>query len=142
MLTTADDTKLSIHDALIHCMVLTSAADAQMSDTELDVIRRIIANLPVFRNYDARQMNGAASDCIALLDDEDGIDLILANVKAALPARLRETAYALCVEVAAADLHASEEELNLLQIIRQKLELDHLICAGIERSARARFALA
>ncbi|MCR9222120.1 MAG: tellurite resistance TerB family protein [Alphaproteobacteria bacterium] len=132
---------LSKHDALIHCMVLTSAADSRMSDTELDAIRGIIANLPVFRDYDVAGLGEAARDCLGMLDDEDGIDLILARVKEALPARLRETAYALCVEVAASDLHASEEELNLLQIVRQKLELDRLICAGIERGARARFAL-
>lgn len=133
---------LSTHDALIHCMVLTSAADAQVSDTELEVIRGIIANLPVFRDFDPSAVNETASACLAMLDDEDGIDLILARFKEALPARLRETAYALCVEVAAADLQATEEELNLLQIIRQKLEIDRLICAGIERGARARFALA
>lgn len=133
---------LSTHDALIHCMVLTSAADAQVSDTELDVIRGIIATAPVFRDFDAATMNQAATDCLAMLDDEDGIDRILAGVKEALPTRLRETAYALCVEVAAADLQATEEELNLLQIIRQKLEIDRLICAGIERGARARYALA
>lgn len=133
---------LSKHDALIYCMVLTSAADSQVSDTEIDWIRSLIASLPVFRGYDVSTVNQTATDCLALLDDEDGIDLIMARVKEALPARLRETAYALCVEVAAADLHASEEELNLLQIIRQKLELDRLICAGIERGARARFAIA
>ncbi|MEQ8602551.1 MAG: tellurite resistance TerB family protein [Marivibrio sp.] len=133
---------LSKYDALIYCMVLTSAADEQVSDTELEWIRSLIASLPVFRDYDASTMNQTAADCLAMLDDEDGIDLIMTQVKQALPERLRETAYALCVEVAAADLHASEEELNLLQIIRQKLELDRLICAGIERGARARFAIA
>jgi tellurite resistance protein len=133
---------LSTHDALIYCMVLTSAADQQMSDTELDAIRGIIGYLPVFRDYDPSGMNQTATDCLAMLDDEDGIDHILARVKESLPERLRETAYALAVEVAAADLHATEEELNLLQIIRQKLELDRLICAGIERGARARHALA
>lgn len=132
---------LSTQDALIHCMVLTSAADSQVSDSELEVIRGIVAHLPVFKGYDPSGMMQTATDCLSMLDDEDGIDRIMARVKEALPKRLRETAYALCVEVAAADLHATEEELNLLQIIRQKLELDRLICAGIERGARARYAL-
>ncbi len=132
---------LSKHDALIHVMVLTSAADSRMSDTELETIQDIVGRLPSFQDYDPAGLGAAANRCLGMLDDEDGIDRILEDVKAALPVRLRETAYALAVEVAASDLHATEEELNLLQIIRQKLELDRLICAGIERGARARYAL-
>lgn len=133
---------LSTHDALIYCMVLTSAADSRVSDTELNAIQSVVARLPSFQHYDTAGLNDAATRCLQMLDDEDGIDNILGQVKEALPPRLRETAYALAVEIAAVDLEATEEELNLLQIIRQKLELDRLICAGIERGARARYARA
>ena len=131
---------LSHHDALIYCMVVTSAADAEISGNEISTITTIIARLPVFRDYDVQGLSDTASQCLELLEDENGIEIILNRVYEALPPALRETAYALAVEVAAADLHTAEEELNLLQMMRQKLELDRLICAGIERSARARFA--
>ena len=59
-----------------------------------------------------------------------------------LPAPLYETAYALAVEVAAVDLHVEQEELRFLQILRDYLEVDKLIAAAIERSARVRYRLA
>ena len=132
---------LSVHEALIYCMVVTSAADSVMSESETETIGGIIAHLPVFRDFDVGRIPGIANECIQLLNDENGIDVILERVDEALPDRLKETAYALAVEVAASDLKATEEELNLLQMIRQRLELDRLICTGIERGARARYAV-
>ena len=56
----------------------------------------------------------------------------------AVPERLRDTAYALAVEVAAVDLRLEQEELRLLEMIREGLQLDGLIASAIEASARAR----
>lgn len=126
--------------AFIHCMVLMSAADSNMTDKELETIISIITHLPAFRGYDHAGLSAAVDDCLALLGHENGIDIILDKVKSVLPVPARETAYALAVEVAAADLSTSQEELTLLQFIRQKLDLDRLICTGIERGARARYA--
>jgi uncharacterized membrane protein YebE (DUF533 family) len=64
---------------------------------------------------------------------------MLAIIKAALPPRLYETPYACAVEVAAADLHVEQEELVFLQMLRDELEIDDLIVAAIERSARVRY---
>ena len=55
-----------------------------------------------------------------------------------MPHRLRDTAYAMAVEVAAADLHVEQEELRFLQMLRDRLNLDKLAVAAIERGARAR----
>ena len=57
----------------------------------------------------------------------------------ALPHNLYDTAYALAVEIAAADLHVEQEELRLLQLLRDRLGLDKLTCAAIERGAMARY---
>jgi hypothetical protein len=75
----------------------------------------------------------------ALLQDEDGLDRVLDIIATSLPPRLHETAYALTVEVAAADLHVEQEELRFLQMLRDKLDLDKLTVAAIERGARARY---
>lgn len=130
---------LDRHEALIHGMVMMAAADSVMTQTEMDMIGRIVTYLPIFQDFDTARLPAIAEACLAKLDDEDGLDTIVAEIKESLPPSLLETAYALAVEVAAADLEASEEELNLLQIIRQGLELDRLICTGIERGVRARF---
>jgi hypothetical protein len=40
--------------------------------------------------------------------------------------------------VVAADLHASIEEVKMLEYLRRQLEIDSLVAKAIERAARAR----
>ena len=126
------------HDALIHIMVIMSAADRTMTDQELAKMGDIVKTLPVFAGYDTEDVIAAAAQCTAILQEDDGLDQVLNNTSEVLPKKLHETAYALAVEVAAADLHLEQEELRLLQILRDRLNLDRLACAAIERGAKAR----
>ena len=131
---------ISHHAALIYTMVMVSAADRRMPDAELRKIGEIIGTLPVFEGYDPDLLPQTASDCADLLDDEDGLDKAFSLIEAALPAKLRETAYALACDIAAADQEVPEEEARMLEMLRHRLKLDRLIAAGIERGARARFS--
>ncbi len=126
------------HEALIHIMVTMSAADREMTDRELAKIGSIISSLPVFEGYDQSDIVKAAKHCSKILQNDDGLDRILDEAFKVLPKKLHETAYALAVEVAAADLHVEQEELRLLQMLRDRFNLDRLACAAIERGARAR----
>ena len=131
--------KPSPHDALIHIMVTMSAADRSMTDNELAKIGDIIETLPVFKGYDTGNLVASAEKCAEMLQQDDGLDRVIDNLVTVIPRKLHETAYALAVEVAAADLHLEQEELRLLQILRDRLNLDQLACAAIERGARARY---
>ncbi|MCG6857501.1 MAG: tellurite resistance TerB family protein [Salaquimonas sp.] len=126
------------HDALIHIMVTMSAADRTMTDNELAKMGDIIKTLPVFADYDMEDLMAAAAQCTTILQEDNGLDQIMTNAQEVLPKKLYETAYALAVEIAAADLHLEQEELRLLQILRDRLDLDRLACAAIERGAKAR----
>jgi tellurite resistance protein len=130
---------LDPHGALIYTMVIVSAADAEMPDSELKAVGEIIAHLPAFRGFDRRQLPAVLQACTGLLGREDGLEEAFAAIKAALPAKLRETAYAIACDVAAADGEASQEELRVLEMMRHRLDIDGLIAAAIERGARARF---
>ena len=130
--------KLSYHDALIHIMVTMSAADRTMSDLELAKIGSIIKSLPIFEGFDDQRVIVVADECTQILQKEHGLDQIIENALDSLPDHLHETAYALAVDVAAADLQIEQEELRLLQIFRHKLDVDRLTAAAIERGARAR----
>jgi excinuclease UvrABC nuclease subunit len=100
-----------------------------------------VDTLPIFDGYSRDQLVETANQCTAILNEPGGIDQILGMVKASLPERLHETAYAVAIEIASADLHAEQEELRFLQILRDEFELDNLASAAIERSARVRFRL-
>lgn len=130
---------ISHHAALIYIMVLVAASDRRVTDSELQRISEIIGALPVFADYDRASLTSTAEGCADLLDRDDGLDEALALIEAALPTKLRETAYALACDVAAADEKVPQEEARMLQLIRYRLNIDRLIAAGIERGARARF---
>jgi tellurite resistance protein len=126
------------HSALIYILVLAAVADADMTDVELERMGEIVRFLPVFRGYDHARLTATANRCVELLKDEDGLDKALAFVHARLPAKLRETAYAIACDVVSADGRAQQEDLRLLEMIRHRLDIDRLIAAAIERGARAR----
>jgi tellurite resistance protein len=128
------------HTALVYSMVLVSASDRDMTDAELMTIGDIVQHLPVFQGFDFDGLAQVAGSCASLLSAEDGLDKTLDLIRSALPAKLRETAYALACDVAAADGSVHQEELQLLELIRHRLGIDRLASAAIERGTRARFA--
>lgn len=130
---------LDPHSALIYTMVIVSAADRDMTDDELEVIGDIVGHLPVFRAFNRQQLPEVLGACTEMLGRDDGLNEAFSAIKAALPSNLRETAYAVACDVAAADGEASQEELRVLEMMRHRLNIDRLIAAGIERGARARF---
>ena len=81
-----------------------------------------------------------AEDCASTLSGENGLEDVLAIVKASLNSKFRETAYALACDVAATDDELPQEELRLLEMIRHTLQIDRLTAAAIERGAAARYA--
>ncbi|ONG52036.1 hypothetical protein BKE38_15155 [Pseudoroseomonas deserti] len=133
--------RFTAQEALICAMVLMSAADRQMSDAELGVMSRLVQELPVFADFHPQEIERVTESCLSLLEQSDGLDRACALIREALPPRLRETAYLLACEVAAADGDATQEELRFLQDFRIGMDLDRLIAGAIERAAKARYQI-
>ncbi|WP_419899760.1 tellurite resistance TerB family protein [Roseomonas sp. USHLN139] len=133
--------RFTAQEALICAMVLMSAADRQMSDAELGVMSRLVQELPVFADFHPQEIERVTESCLSLLEQNDGLDRACALIREALPPRLRETAYLLACEVAAADGDATQEELRFLQDFRIGMDLDRLIAGAIERAAKARYQI-
>lgn len=130
---------ISIQEALIYVMVITSASDSTMTDSELATIGETVKRLPVFDGYDDAYVLPAAQRCGERLQGENGMMNVLDLIADILPVHLFDTAYALAVEVASADLDVSREELRILELLRNRFNLDKLTTAAIERGAIARF---
>ena len=130
---------LTPHTALVYVMVTMSAVDTEMTNAELGKIGDLTRYLPIFDGFPRERLPGIARDCARLLQEEDGLALVLDVVAESVPAKLYDTVYALAVEVAAADLAVKQEELRFLQMLRDRLDLDKLTVAAIERGARARY---
>ncbi|HUI35576.1 MAG TPA: tellurite resistance TerB family protein [Stellaceae bacterium] len=129
---------LDSHGALIYTMVIVTGAESRLPPDELNMIGDIVGHWPVFHGFEREKLGGHLDDCAELLARDDGLDATLAAIKQALPARLRETAYAIACDLVAVDGAATQEELQILELIRHQLDIDRLIAAAIERGARAR----
>ena len=129
---------LSPQDSLVALMVAVSIADSHLRTAELLNIQQQVNTLPVFSDYDVDRMQRMAQVVFDLLEEEDGLDALFGLIREALPERLRETAYALACDVAAADGKLEQTELRMLEEVRHELAIDRLAAAAIERGARAR----
>lgn len=129
---------LDPHGALIYTMVIVTGAESTLPPDEVTMIGDIVGHWPVFHGFDRKKLPVHLNGCAELLSQDDGLDATLEAIKTALPARLRETAYAIACDLIAVDGEATQEELQILELIRQKLEIDRLIAAALERGARAR----
>lgn len=131
--------RISAQDALIYLMVTMSAVDKTMNDAELARIGRLVTFLPVFDGFDEERLIGVTRAAAELLKGPEGLDIVLEVVRDAVPHKFYDTAYALAVEIASADYNIQQEEIRLLQMLRDRLGLDKLTCAAIERGVIARF---
>ena len=134
--------QLSPQDCLVALMIAVSASDETIRTTELLKIQTSVGTLPIFQDYDETRIKVMSELVFDLFDQEDGLDALFGLVRANLPERLTETAYALACDVAAADGSLAETELRLLEEMRYELDIDRLHAAAIERGARARHLMA
>lgn len=131
----------SAQDALVAVMVGVSASDENMTTNELLSIARMVDTLPIFGGYDRDRLRVVSQTVFDLFTEEDGLDALFGLVRDALPSPLFDTAYALACDVAAADGHAFQPELQFLLELRHALEIDRLHAAAIERGSAARHRL-
>ena len=129
---------LTPQDALVAVMIATSAADENMTDLEFKEISSMVELLPVFQGYTVDRITMVSGLVAELFTEEDGLDALLGLVEGVLPDHLRETAYALACDVAAADGKVAPTELRMLEELRHELRVGRLAAAAIERGARAR----
>jgi tellurite resistance protein len=129
---------LDPQEALVCTMVLVAAASGGISDREIGVMSGLVQTLPAFRDFSPTRLEVATTAAIDLLREDEGLAHAAEMIRNALPPRLRETAYALACDVAAANKFVDQDSLRMLAFVREELHLDGLMAAAIERGARAR----
>jgi len=130
---------LNLHTALISTMVIVSAADREMTDRELFTIGEIVRTLPMFSEYEEEHLPDDAASCVDMLNSDQKLEDIISKIKAVLPKKLHDTAYALACDIAVCDGQLSQEELRILEMLRHGFDVDRLTAAAIERGAAVRF---
>lgn len=129
---------LNPSEAIIYLMVMTSASDGNMQDDEIRTIGRVVRSFPLFSEHDEQGLVSTAAAGGRLMSSQDGLHKVFDAAKAALPAHLRETAYAAMVDVVTADGSLDMTELHVLEMARTKLEISDQGASAIEHAARVR----
>lgn len=137
----SENAPMSAQDALVAVMVACSASDQNMRTAELVAIQRMVNHMPIFASYDADRIRRVSQTVFDLFEEEDGLDALFGLIRAALPERLFETAYALACDVVTSDGRHSQVELRMLEEVREELHIDRLHAAAIEWGARVRHML-
>ena len=90
---------ISTQQALIYTMVTMSGVEGKIKHAELAEIGQLVMHLPVFKHFDQARLTTVAQEAGEILQEPEGLKAVLGLVKSALSPKLRETAYALAVEV-------------------------------------------
>ena len=125
----------NVQEALVHIMVAVSASDSNMTDRELAKMGTVVRTMPVFIDFEPESLLDVARKSQQVLQQDETLNDIVASIVEVIPGRLRDTAYSVAVEIAAADRRVRPEELRILQILRGHLGIDTLPAAAIERAA-------
>jgi tellurite resistance protein len=129
---------LDAPEALVLTMVLVAAADGGITDREIGTMSGLVQTLPAFHDFTPEQFQQVTDAAADLLNEDDGLKHAARLIRGALTPRLHETAYALACEVVAGDRGAKSASIDMLEFVRDELNLDPLIAAAIERGIRAR----
>lgn len=129
---------ISPETALVYVMVVVSASDERMTDSEITRMTGLIGYLPAFQHYNTARLSDDTAACIELLQSEEGLDAVLGLVDEAIPDTHIDLIYAVACDVAASDGMLTQEELRLLEIIRHYFDIDRLLAAAIEKGVAAR----
>lgn len=129
---------ITVQEAVIYLMVLTSASDGAIKDEELRTIGRVVRSFPMFSDSDEQSLVSTAGACGELMASEGGLHKVLEAAATALPGHLGETAYAAVVDVVTADENLDMTEIRVLELIRNALDIPDDGAAAIEHAARAR----
>ena len=129
---------LTPQEAVIYLMVMASASDGRITESELRTTGRVVRSFPMFSDSDENALVETSEACGKLMASEDGLHRVLAAASNALPSHLNETAYAAVVDVVTADENLAPTEIRILELIRDALKVPDNGAQAIEHAARAR----
>lgn len=125
----SDAGALTPPDAFAGIAMVAMYADGVMSAEEDDELAVYLAKLAPFQGLSDREMTGCF-ERVHRIAAREGDEALLQQAAAAVPDRLRATAFLVATEIVMADGHMGDEERALLGRVQRALKVDD------ERAAR------
>lgn len=128
-----DPNSLSQAEALAAIAVAALAADGYLLDEERQSLVSAMAGLQVFKKYSSQQRLKLLEKLFDLLRQK-GAHTLVHSAKDALPPKLRETAFAVAINMVMADGTLVESEREFLRQLEQVLEIPDAVASQMVKS--------
>ena len=114
------ETKLTKEEAFASFSLAAIAADGMITEEEANGLIVSLIRMKMFRGYNSNQMGALLNKLIGIVRKQ-GIDVLIAMAKDALPEDMRETAFAVSTDLALADGEIAQQEKDILTKFQQVL---------------------
>ena len=128
-----DTNSLSQAEAVAAIAVLAISADGYLLEEERQSLFSVMADLQVFKEYSSRQRLKLLEKLFDLLRQK-GAHTLVYSAKDALPPKLRETAFAVAINMVMADGTLVETEREFLRQLEQVLEIPEACASQMIKS--------
>jgi tellurite resistance protein len=126
------DLNFSPPEAMFAVALAAAAADGVIVDSEVFTIVSYLSRMRLFANFTAADNERLMQKMLGHLNTY-GVDGLIAAAKDALPLHLLETAYTLAVDITLADGELTDDEHEMLDELRQALDITPAISGEIIR---------
>jgi uncharacterized tellurite resistance protein B-like protein len=116
----SENTALTGQEAFAGVLLITVAADGNISSEEVESIIAISNRMQLLRNQTADQFNSMVRKLQGLLQKHDA-SWLLAKAAEGMPAELRETAFAVSADLIFADGSVEDDEKVVLEAIQNAM---------------------
>ena len=104
----------SFEICILQLLYLTALSDGELAPIELESIKAKLVTYPLLKTISSNRREKVLSDLLGTLKDKSTDDL-LDEINQGIPSNLKETAYALALEVCAKDLDMHKSELVFMK---------------------------
>jgi len=128
----------SFEICILQLLYLTALSDGELAPIELESIKAKLVTYPLLKTISSNRREKVLSDLLGTLKDKSTDDL-LDEINQGIPSNLKETAYALALEVCAKDLDMHKSELVFMKKVAKIFNLDKEIVNALRKSVNVRY---
>lgn len=128
----------SFEICILQLLYMTALSDGKLAPIELDSIRAKLVTYPLLKTISSNRREKVLSDLLGTLNTKS-TDELLDEINEGIPLNLKETAYALALEVCAKDLEMHKSELDFMKKVAKIFNLDKETVKALRKSVDIRY---
>lgn len=125
-------------EAILKLLYMSALSDHELHEIELDSIKAKLVTYPLFKTVTTKRREKVLSDLLGDLP-RTTTDELLKEINNIIPDNLKETAYALALEVCAKDLKLHKDEIKFLKKVAKLFGISDDLAQALRKSVDVRY---